>query len=99
MNYYPPCAEASKVYGVAPHSDATGLTLFLQVNEGLQIKRNEKWVPVKPVPVALIINTGDMMEAHRILALLLLAALEYEAGSISEGGQKGKRMLGPGGTV
>ncbi|KAE8657262.1 S-norcoclaurine synthase 1 [Hibiscus syriacus] len=96
MNYYPPCAEANKVYGVAPHSDATGLTLFLQVNEGLQIKRNEKWVPVKPVPVALIINTGDMMEAHRILALLLLAALEYEAGSISEGGQKGKRMLGPG---
>ncbi|KAK8537905.1 hypothetical protein V6N12_044047 [Hibiscus sabdariffa] len=64
LNYYPPCAEASKVFGVAPHSDATGLTLLLQVNEveGLQIKRNEKWVPVKPIPGALVTNIGDMME-------------------------------------
>ncbi|KAG4117173.1 hypothetical protein ERO13_D12G212700v2 [Gossypium hirsutum] len=64
MNYYPPCAEASKVYGLAPHSDATGLTLLLQVNEveGLQIKRNEKWVPIKPIPASFIINIGDMME-------------------------------------
>ncbi|KAE8730855.1 S-norcoclaurine synthase 1 [Hibiscus syriacus] len=64
MNYYPPCAEASKVFGLAPHSDATGLTLLIQVNEveGLQIKRNEKWVPIKPKPGAFIVNIGDMLE-------------------------------------
>ncbi|TYI52351.1 hypothetical protein E1A91_D12G241800v1 [Gossypium mustelinum] len=33
MNYYPHCAEASKVLGASPHFDATGLTLLLQVNE------------------------------------------------------------------
>ncbi|GMJ06060.1 hypothetical protein like AT4G25300 [Hibiscus trionum] len=64
MNYYPPCAEATKVFGISPHSDSTGLSLLTQVNEvlGLQIKRNENWVPVKPVPGALIVNIGDMIE-------------------------------------
>ncbi|KAK8598949.1 hypothetical protein V6N13_076892 [Hibiscus sabdariffa] len=64
MNYYPPCAEASKVLGASPHSDATALTLLLQVNEveGLQIKKNDKWMPVKPIPGALITNIGDMIE-------------------------------------
>ncbi|KAK8520760.1 hypothetical protein V6N13_076895 [Hibiscus sabdariffa] len=64
MNYYPPCAEASKVLGASPHSDATALTLLLHANEveGLQIKRDQKWVPVKPIPGAFTVNVGDMLE-------------------------------------
>ncbi|CAA3025770.1 S-norcoclaurine synthase 1-like [Olea europaea subsp. europaea] len=64
MNYYPPCVHADKVIGLTPHSDATGLTLLIQVNEvqGLQIKKERKWVPIKPVPGAIIINVGDIME-------------------------------------
>lgn len=64
MNYYPPCAQASKVIGLAPHSDSTALTLLIQVNEveGLQIKKNGKWIPVKPISGAFIINIGDVME-------------------------------------
>ncbi|GMJ06059.1 hypothetical protein like AT4G25300 [Hibiscus trionum] len=64
MNYYPPCAEASKVLGASPHSDATALTILLHANEveGLQIKRNQKWVPVKPIPGAFTVNIGDMLE-------------------------------------
>ncbi|GMJ12478.1 SENESCENCE-RELATED GENE 1, senescence-related gene 1 [Hibiscus trionum] len=64
MNYYPPCAQASKVIGLAPHSDSTGLTLLIQVNEveGLQIKKHGKWIPVKPISGAFIVNIGDVME-------------------------------------
>ncbi|KAL3499846.1 hypothetical protein ACH5RR_038939 [Cinchona calisaya] len=64
MNYYPPCLQADNVIGLAPHSDATGLTLLVQVTEvqGLQIKKNCKWVPIKPIPGAIIINIGDVME-------------------------------------
>ncbi|VAI11380.1 unnamed protein product [Triticum turgidum subsp. durum] len=64
MNYYPPCAQAEKVIGLSPHSDANLLTLVLQVNhvQGLQIKRNGSWLPVKPVPGAFIVNIGDMLE-------------------------------------
>lgn len=64
MNYYPPCAQANKVIGLSPHSDATALTLLIQGNEveGLQIKKNGKWVPVKPIPGTFIINIGDVIE-------------------------------------
>ncbi|KAK1567775.1 hypothetical protein Q3G72_016499 [Acer saccharum] len=64
MNYYPPCAQSNKVMGLTKHSDATGLTLLVQVNqvEGLQINKNGKWVPIKPLPGALIVNIGDIME-------------------------------------
>ncbi|EEF34712.1 Flavonol synthase/flavanone 3-hydroxylase, putative [Ricinus communis] len=64
MNYYPPCIQANKVIGLTTHSDATGLTLLTQVNEvqGLQIKKDGRWVPITPIPGAFIINVGDIIE-------------------------------------
>ncbi|WCJ20680.1 2-oxoglutarate (2OG) and Fe(II)-dependent oxygenase superfamily protein [Euphorbia peplus] len=64
MNYYPPCPQAEKVIGLTPHSDAVGLTLLLQVNDvqGLQVKKNGEWIPIKPIRGALIINVGDVIE-------------------------------------
>ncbi|KAK3014180.1 hypothetical protein RJ639_008681 [Escallonia herrerae] len=54
----------NKVMSLAPHSDSVGLTLLIQVNEvqGLQIKKNHKWVPIEPIPGAIIINIGDVLE-------------------------------------
>uniref|UniRef100_A0A6N2LRE3 Fe2OG dioxygenase domain-containing protein n=1 Tax=Salix viminalis TaxID=40686 RepID=A0A6N2LRE3_SALVM len=67
MNYYPPCPQPDKVIGLTPHSDAVGLTILLQVNEveGLQVKKDGKWVPVKPLPNAFIFNIGDVLEHSR----------------------------------
>jgi isopenicillin N synthase-like dioxygenase len=65
INYYPPCANAhDKMIGLTPHSDACGLTLLLQVSTvaGLQIRRNGKWLPVMPLPGALVANIGDTLE-------------------------------------
>ncbi|KAK9095415.1 hypothetical protein Scep_026884 [Stephania cephalantha] len=64
INYYPPCPHADKVIGISPHSDASLITLLIQVNEveGLQIKKNGTWVPVKPLPGAFIVNIGDAIE-------------------------------------
>ena len=63
MNYYPPCRQADKVFGASPHSDGTGLTLLVQVNDvqGLQIKKSNTWLHIKPIPGAIIINIGDIM--------------------------------------
>ncbi|KAK3016770.1 hypothetical protein RJ639_006443 [Escallonia herrerae] len=60
MNYYPPCVHADKVMGLTPHSDATGLTLLIQINEveGLQIRKDCKWVPIEPIPGAIIIMSN-----------------------------------------
>ncbi|KAL5774120.1 hypothetical protein ACOSP7_011677 [Xanthoceras sorbifolium] len=64
MNYYPPCPQPELVIGLNPHSDVVGLTILLQVNEmeGLQIRKDGMWVPVKPLPDAFIINIGDILE-------------------------------------
>ncbi|KAK7272613.1 hypothetical protein RJT34_29326 [Clitoria ternatea] len=64
MNYYPPCPEPDKVVGLTPHSDSIGLTILLQVNEveGLQIRKDGFWVPIKPLPNAFILNVGDLLE-------------------------------------
>ncbi|XP_015167917.1 codeine O-demethylase-like [Solanum tuberosum] len=64
MNYYPPCPESDRAIGLSPHSDADALTILLQLNEteGLQVRKDDIWVPIKPLPNALIVNIGDMME-------------------------------------
>ncbi|RVX10775.1 Protein SRG1 [Vitis vinifera] len=64
MNYYPPCPEPDMTIGFAPHSDADALTILFQLNdtEGLQIRKEGRWVPVKPLPNAFVVNIGDIME-------------------------------------
>ncbi|KAH6826194.1 senescence-related gene 1 protein [Perilla frutescens var. hirtella] len=64
MNYYPPCPEPDMAIGFTPHSDADAITILLQLNEieGLQIRRDGKWLPIKPLHNAFVVNLGDIME-------------------------------------
>ncbi|KAK7838455.1 protein srg1 [Quercus suber] len=50
--------------GLNSHSDAVGLTILLQVNEmeGLQIRQDGMWIPVKPLHNAFVVNIGDILE-------------------------------------
>ncbi|KAM5587807.1 protein SRG1 [Rosa sericea] len=64
MNYYPPCKQPELVIGLNPHSDAVGLTILLQVNEmeGLQVRKDGMWIPIKPLNNAFVVNVGDILE-------------------------------------
>ncbi|KAJ8761329.1 hypothetical protein K2173_001385 [Erythroxylum novogranatense] len=64
MNYYPTCPQPDKAIGLTPHSDADALTILFQLNEteGLQIRKEERWIPVRVLPNAFVVNVGDMME-------------------------------------
>ncbi|KAF8391140.1 hypothetical protein HHK36_023441 [Tetracentron sinense] len=64
MNYYPPCPQPELVIGLTPHSDGVALTILLQLNEmeGLQIRKDGRWIPIKPLPDAFIVNIGDILE-------------------------------------
>lgn len=70
MNYYPPCSSPDLVLGLSPHSDGSALTVLQQGKDtsvGLQILKDDRWVPVKPIPNALIINIGDTIEVRKYL--------------------------------
>ncbi|XP_077239922.1 protein LATERAL BRANCHING OXIDOREDUCTASE 1-like [Tasmannia lanceolata] len=64
MNYYPPCSRPDLVLGLSPHSDGSALTVLQQDtgSVGLQIFKENTWVPVHPIPNALVINIGDTIE-------------------------------------
>lgn len=72
MNYYPPCKQPDKVMGLTAHSDAVSLTILLQYNDviGLQIKKDGKWVSVKPLLKAFVVNIGDILEVCNISLIL-----------------------------
>ncbi|XP_052179374.1 protein SRG1-like [Diospyros lotus] len=78
LTYYPPCPQPDMVVGLTPHSDATGITILLQVNgvEGLQIKRDGVWIPVSFLPDAFVVNVGDILE---ILSNGLYNSIEHRA--------------------
>ncbi|PRQ43228.1 putative codeine 3-O-demethylase [Rosa chinensis] len=62
--YYPPCFMSDKVMGLSPHSDKGTLGVLMQEEDvpGLQIKHEEKWVPIKSLPNAFVVNVGDIIE-------------------------------------
>ncbi|KAJ4744347.1 2-oxoglutarate (2OG) and Fe(II)-dependent oxygenase superfamily protein [Rhynchospora pubera] len=75
---YPPCPEADKVIGVSPHSDATGFSILLQINDvqGLQIRKDGEWIAVSALPNAFIVNLGDITE---VLSNGLYKSIEHRA--------------------
>nr|AFK45966.1 unknown [Medicago truncatula] len=83
MNYYPPCPQPDQVIGLNPHSDASALTILLQVNEmqGLQIKKDGMWVPINPLPNAFVVNIGDLLE---IMTNGIYRSIEHRATANSE---------------
>ncbi|CAN4106192.1 unnamed protein product [Withania somnifera] len=65
MNYYPACPRPDLVLGLSPHSDGSALTVLQQgkcSSVGLQILKDNVWMPVQPIPNALVINIGDTIE-------------------------------------
>lgn len=67
MNYYPTCSRPDLVMGMSPHSDGSALTVLQQAKGspvGLQILKDNTWLPVEPIPNALVINIGDTIEVR-----------------------------------
>lgn len=72
MNYYSSCSRPDLVLGISPHSDSSTITLLLQDDEvtGLQIKHDGMWVPVRPIPNAIVVNIGDALEVHNCCIIM-----------------------------
>ncbi|KAM0882898.1 hypothetical protein ACQ4PT_032001 [Festuca glaucescens] len=77
VNYYPPCPDPSLTLGLLPHCDRHLLTVLSQGDvAGLQARYNGRWLLVRPVPGAFVINFGHQME---IVTNGALASVEHRA--------------------
>jgi len=79
LNYYPVCTAPDAHLGISHHTDAGALTVLLADAEpGLQFLHESVWHTVEPLPGALTINIGDIVQVwsndrytapvHRVLA-------------------------------
>ncbi|XP_057947847.1 jasmonate-induced oxygenase 1-like [Malania oleifera] len=64
VNFYPKCPQPDLALGLSSHSDPGGMTLLLPDHDvsGLQVRKADRWVTVKPVPHAFIVNIGDQIQ-------------------------------------
>ncbi|KAH6816328.1 2-oxoglutarate and oxygenase superfamily protein [Perilla frutescens var. frutescens] len=78
-HYYPACPQPELTLGASKHTDDAFLTVLLQDQMGgLQAFLEDQWVDISPVPGALVINIGDLLQLisndkfrsveHRVLA-------------------------------
>lgn len=70
MNYYLACQESELdvTYGVSTHTDPTLITILMQDDvPGLQVINDDKWIDVNPIPNAVVVHVGDMLQVINIL--------------------------------
>lgn len=66
-HYYPACPQPELTIGASKHTDDSFLTVVLQDQiGGLQAFLEDQWVDIAPVPGALVINVGDLLQVSRI---------------------------------
>ncbi|CAJ1952659.1 unnamed protein product [Sphenostylis stenocarpa] len=73
FHYYPARPEPELTMGTTRHSDPDFLTILLQDHiGGLQVSSHNGWVDVPPVPGALVVNIGDLLQVFFSSSLLIL---------------------------
>ncbi|XP_039168055.1 1-aminocyclopropane-1-carboxylate oxidase homolog 4-like [Eucalyptus grandis] len=78
-NYYPCCPQPDLTVGLSSHTDPGVIAVLLQDQlPGLQVKHEDEWLDAPPIPGALVVNIGDILQImsnneyksaeHRVLA-------------------------------
>ncbi|KAJ0609885.1 putative deacetoxyvindoline 4-hydroxylase [Helianthus annuus] len=62
-HYYPSCPQPELTIGTPEHADSDFITILLQDHiGGLKIFYQNQWTDVPPIPGALVVNAGDLLQ-------------------------------------
>ncbi|CAL0310777.1 unnamed protein product [Lupinus luteus] len=76
-HYYPACPEPELTMGTTKHSDSCFLTVLLQDQiGGLQALYEDNWIDIPPVPGALVVNIGDLLQMRLNVAQMQSDAVD-----------------------
>lgn len=76
-HYYPACPQPELTMGTTKHADHDFLTVLLQDQiGGLQVLHEGQWIHVPPLPGALVVNVGDMLQ---VKTFFFVVALEWRS--------------------
>ncbi|KAJ0594848.1 putative deacetoxyvindoline 4-hydroxylase [Helianthus annuus] len=63
-HYYPSCPQPELTIGTRDHTDSDFITILLQDHiGGLKVFYEDQWTDVPPMPGALVVNAGDLLQA------------------------------------
>ncbi|CAI9301510.1 unnamed protein product [Lactuca saligna] len=66
VNFYPKCPQPDLTLGISPHSDPGAITIcclmIMFMAYRLQVRKDDAWVTVKPIPNAFIVNLADQLQ-------------------------------------
>jgi isopenicillin N synthase-like dioxygenase len=67
MAYYPRCPQPELALGLIGHTDPNLITLLIQDELGLEVKKDGLWIPVVPASNSFVVNIGDSIQVLHFL--------------------------------
>ncbi|KAL2340781.1 hypothetical protein Fmac_008721 [Flemingia macrophylla] len=65
--HYAPAANDTENFGIIEHEDSNCLTFIISNEvEGLEIRKNGKWIPVIPAKGTIVVNIGDVIQVNPV---------------------------------
>ena len=75
ISYYSPCPQPDLALGLQSHSDFGAITLLIQDDVGgLEVLKDGIWLPVPPLPDAILVILSDQTEVNYLHMLYVFVA-------------------------